>query len=316
MQGRPCAVDPDYCNVRMVTTGDFPDPTDPRAAIFIQWVRLCEIIGRVGKAIAQGKMGDLTSSPATDLISWAQGLDAELQLPLSTARTTHFNRDIHLLHLPYLATIILLHLQKGTQKLPKASATAIVAASCVARVFEDFLARGTLRFVPGQAGWYISISILALLYARQVEDLQRHADADIATLRAALEQMATRWHSSKMFSIGFQKISESSSGPGMGQSRSATGAQDAMHATIGRLENPQSQLQVSPTLDDLTATEAAAKWTDCFPYITEHSSPLIAVLLTHTLQMPLPIGDIAQFTYLFDFLDGLDPELLNVDLNL
>src|SRR4051812_20408632 len=102
MQGRPCAIDPDYCNVEMVTIEDFPDPSDPRADIFIQWVRLCEIIGRIGKAIAQGKMDDPNASPANDLFAWAQGLQHHLQLPLSHDRTVGFKRDIHLLHLPYL----------------------------------------------------------------------------------------------------------------------------------------------------------------------------------------------------------------------
>ncbi len=75
MHARPCAIDPDYCNVKMVTAEDFPDPNDPKAEIFIHWVQLCEVIGRIGKAIAQGKMHDLSSSPAKDLVAWAQKLE-------------------------------------------------------------------------------------------------------------------------------------------------------------------------------------------------------------------------------------------------
>lgn len=311
MHGRPCAIDPDYCNVKMVTTEDFPDPSDPRAEIFVQWVRLCEIIGRIGKAIAQGKMDDPNASPANDLITWVQGLQHHSQLPISNNRTVGFNRDIHLLYLPYLATFILLHLQRGSQRLPKASATAIVAASCVARIFQDFLARSTLRFVPGQAGWYIAIAILALLHARQIEPLKQHAEADIATLRAALEQMATRWHSSKMFAIGFEKILEAKFTPKDGQNYAPT--QDVAGPTNHILDASQSQ--VSPTLDDLTGMDTV-KWTDCFPFITAKTSPLIAALLDNTLNMPFAGFDSSQFTYLFDFLDGLDPELLHADLNL
>ncbi|KAJ9606673.1 hypothetical protein H2200_008681 [Cladophialophora chaetospira] len=311
MLARPCVIDPDYCNVKMVTAEDFPDPTDPKAEIFIHWVQLCEVIGRVGKAIAQGKLNDLNSSSAQDLVAWARNLSSHLQLPISNDRTTNFNRDIHLLHLPYLATTILLHLQKGTEKLPRASATAIVAASCVARIFADFLGRSTLRFVPGQAGWYISIAILALLNARQAVTLTVPADADIATLRTALKQMATRWHSSKMFYIGFEKILDAK--PGVIDGQNSAPISDLAGQPSNAMGTKQAQ--VAPTLDVLPGPDTV-NWTDCFPYATTETSPLIAAMLANTLEMPFTGWDSSQFTHLFDFLDGLDPELLEIDLNL
>lgn len=295
----------------MVTIEDFPDHSDPRAEIFIQWVRLCEIIGRIGKALVQGKADDPSTSPANDLIAWIQELPHHLQLPLSNDRRVGFSRDIHLLHLPYLATLILLHLQRGTQRLPKASATAIVAASCVARIVEDFLARSTIKFLPGQAGWYIAIAILALLHARHIQTLTQHAETDIATLRAALGQMATRWHSSKMFAVGFERILDSQSPHKDGQNLAIN------HEIPGRTKDilAPSQPEILPALDDLNGMDTI-KWTDCFPFITTQTSPLIGVLLANSLNMPFSGFDSSQFTYLFDFLDGLDPELLHVDSNL
>ncbi|OAL32744.1 hypothetical protein AYO22_00218 [Fonsecaea multimorphosa] len=306
MQGRPCVIDPDFSDLRIASVEDFPDPSDPKAEIWVHWVRLCEIIGRVGKAVAQGKIHEPGSMPANDLMNWPRDLPEHLQLPLSEDRTVNFNRDVHMLHLPYLATTILLHLQKTKDKLPRASMTAIIAASCVSRTLQDILARGTLRYLPGQTGWYISISIIALLYARNIEALTTHADAEISILLAALKQMALLWHSSKMFFTGFQRMLET----------------DRIHIQPFRLSSnavrqPEvvEQTQASPTLNDITATDDTS-WRQRFPYVTMNTSPLIAALLEDTVNIPFMGMESLQANYLFDFLDDLDPDILQVDLNL
>jgi hypothetical protein len=311
MLSRPCAIDPDYCNVRMISINDFPESAMSNGEIFVAWVQLCEIIGRIGKAIAQGKMYTLDNAPAKDLVTWAQNLEAHLQLPFSRDRTTGFKRDVHLLHLPYLATVILLHLQKGTDKLPRTSATALVAASCVARIFEDFMARTTLRFVPGQAGWYISIALLALQYARQIDQLSLHANADIKTLRTALNQMAHRWHSSKMFSRGFDKIFDARSAVDL-----APGSLPRQSGASGSKDAPANlRTSLASSLEDVTSNDTA-DWTSCFPYVTTETSPLIAVLLEKKLEIPVIDWNASQFTYLLDYLDDVDFTMLDTDLNL
>ncbi len=213
----------------------------------------------------------------------------------------NFNRDVHVLHLPYLGTLALLYLRKSTQRLPRASAIAIVAASCVARIMEDLLARGSIRFMTGQMGWYITISILALLHARQIEALTVHADAHIAPLIAALKQMALIWHSAKMFCIGFEKILASK-----GSVNQSTDLNTVMMDQTSR--DPQQNLHAtSPTIDEITATDDIS-WTDCFPYVTMNTSPLIAALMANTLSMPFPELDASQFSHLFDLLDDLNPD--------
>ncbi|KIW75197.1 hypothetical protein Z517_11970 [Fonsecaea pedrosoi CBS 271.37] len=306
MQARPCAIDPDYSDLRMASVEDFPDPNDPKAEIWVHWVRLCEIIGRVGKAIAQGKIHEPGSTPANDLMNWPQDLPDHLQLPISDDRTVNFNRDVHMLHLPYLATTILLHLQKTTDKLPRASMTAIIAASCVSRTLQDILARGTLRYLPGQTGWYISISIIALLYARSIEALTTHADAEISILLAALKQMALLWHSSKMFFTGFQRILETD--------RTHIQPSFGLGNAVGHPE-VVDQTQASPTLNDITAT-ADSSWRQRFPYVTMNTSPLTAALLEDTVNIPFMGMESSQVNYLFDFLDDLDPDILQMDLSL
>ena len=307
MQGRPCAIDPDYCDLQLPTAEDFPDPSSPKTGIFINWVSLCEIVGRIGKAIAQRKIPDLRSAPTKDLIGWVQDLPPHLQLPISADRTTNFNREVHLLHLPYLAIITLLYLRRSTTKMPIASATAIVAASCIARIFEDLLGRGTLRFMPGQAGWYIVVSLLALLHARRIPVLTIHADSHIAVLRTALKQMANMWHSAKMFYAGLEKI------PGFDAGQITQNAQSAAMATNRKnLNLPHEEPQSSLTLEDVSDD---VSWADCFPYVTMRTSPLVSILLANTFSLAFSEMDSSRFTYLFDYLEDLDTDALQMNLD-
>ena len=274
-QGRPCIIDLDYCDVQNPSLNDFPDPTDPRAQIFLEWVKLCGIIGRVGKcllhrteALPTLKCVDM----AHDLIGWVKALQSNLLLSLESDENLGFNRDVHLLHLPYLNTITLLYLSKSTQHLPRASIAAIVSATCVARVFENFLARGSIRFVPGESPWYIAIAILALLHARRVHILRDAADAHIKTLRTALQHVALLWHSAKTFESGFERLL----GPDfsiVNDGRNEVIAVDA------------SQPDTATTFDELSANDGI-DWQDYFPNVTTRTSPLIKILLDNSHAWP------------------------------
>ena len=52
-QGRPTIIDTDFCDVSMVTSEDFPDPSSPKTQIFIHWVRLMDISGRISKHLSR-----------------------------------------------------------------------------------------------------------------------------------------------------------------------------------------------------------------------------------------------------------------------
>ncbi|POR32512.1 Fungal specific transcription factor domain-containing protein [Tolypocladium paradoxum] len=268
-QGRPTIIDPDYCDARMVTAEDFPDPSDPKVEIFINWVKLLDISGRISKHLSK-RVEDRTDTAnfSHDLTSWVQSLPEALSLPIRTARTMAFNRDVHRLFLTYLTNITLLHLSKSSQLLPKASKAAIVAASCVARLFEDFLTRGNIRFLSGDAGWEIAVAILALLHARRIEDLRPYADADIQTLRTALRQMTLLWPSSRMFYAAFDKL--------LGIDQTSVNR----HNPIVRAEG--DQVEDAEILDPIGGD---ADWMDSFPFVTEQTSPLINAVLVRSPAM-------------------------------
>ncbi|OAX78833.1 hypothetical protein ACJ72_06855 [Emergomyces africanus] len=272
-QGRPCIIDPLDCNVREPSLEDFPEPKDHfRAQIFIYWVRLSNHVGKVAKYLLQKtEMTQFPGHLARELVDWAQSLPEPLRLPIATNRTTPFNRDVHQLHLPYLTTITLLYLTKSSQPLAKAYTTAILSASCVARIFEDFLARGSIRFLQGMAGWHIAVAILALLHARRIQTLNRTADNHIRILKIALKEMAKMWPSASMLDKEFDRLLASN------------------EFIVSEDHSPKHLVDVRPTnslseLADL-ATGTLINVMDFFPFATIQTSPLVEILLTQNSTM-------------------------------
>ncbi|PGH31773.1 hypothetical protein GX50_05439 [[Emmonsia] crescens] len=297
-QGRPCIIDPSDCNVREPSLEDFPEPKDHfRAQTFIYWVRLSNDVGRVAKYLIQKT--ETTQFPghlARELVDWVQSLPEPLRLPIATNRTTPFNRDVHQLHLPYLTTITLLYLTKSCQPLPKAYTTATLSASCVARIFEDFLVRGSIRFLQGMAGWHIAVAILALLHARRIQTLTETADSDIKILKIALKEMAKMWPSASMLDKEFDRILASNEFV-VSEKRSPAHPMDL------RSTNSLSELA------DL-ATGTLINVMDFFPFATIQTSPLVEILLSQNstmiftdLEWPRDIS--AQLHDLFDSFGGV-----------
>lgn len=280
-------IDTDYCNVKMVTPSDFPDPSNPKVHIFINWVKLHEITGRISKHLYKA-VEDRTDGAklSQDLISWVQALPAPLHLSIQTSRSVSFDRDVHRLHLAYLTNITLLHMNQSAHDLPRATKAAIVAASCVARLFEDFLARGNIRFLSGDAGWEIAVAILALVSAQRIEKLKPYADADIQTLRTALQQMSLLWPSSRMFSVALDKLLSVDQG------------------SVPQVPRGAEQVDA----DMLDAMQGGTDWMDYFPFVTEDTSPLTRALLVQSSPMAF-----TGFTWPGDFSIGLQQFLTEYD---
>lgn len=274
-QGRPCVINPDYCSQPMVTEHDFPDPTDLKATIFVHWVRMWEIGGKIHKEMYWAKDAFVPRPGLVqEMIVWVQSLPNSIQLPFSGPRTVGYHRDVHDLHLGYFTIIILLYLRKSDGAVPTASIPAIAAASCIARIFKDYLARGSVRFVMTQATWTIALAILSLLHARRIERLKSYAEDDMQTLHTALRQLAPFSYLGKMFYQGIQKILEHEHVP---MSFHAHVPADRRGNTPPERSGARRDLSPPSTSDPFTDVEV--RWTDFFPYVTSQTSPLVAALL-------------------------------------
>jgi hypothetical protein len=252
--------------VPKVTVDDFPDPTNQQALIFVQWVSVWEIGGSLHKELYCSNKGSAGKSAVhQDMINWIKSLPQSLHLPFATSRTTVFDRDVHCLHLSYLTILILLYLSRRDHSLPAASLPAIASASCIARIFKDFLARGSVQFVLPQATWSIALAILALLHARRIPWLGAYATDDIKILHTALTSLAPFSYPGKLFSHGIEHLldkPESTMGPG----------------TQTPVSSPLPNHDFSRTFP--VADGTGTRWIELFPYISPQTSPLIAALLS------------------------------------
>ncbi|KAL5335078.1 fungal-specific transcription factor domain-containing protein [Aspergillus crustosus] len=299
-QNKPCIIDPADCDIAEPTLDDFPDAlTDPathiRAEIFIQWVRLCGVIGRIAKYISRPTTNTTNPFPtdlARDLISWIKSLPSHLQLPIHSTRTTTFNRDIHQLHLPYLAAIIILHLKHQQPHQSQAYPPAVLAASCIARIFRDTLSRGGTRAFQAITGWYCGMAFVALLQACRVDGLAKAANDDLDILSMAVDQLRQMWPTANIFHVGFQRLRPGARAEGAEALLSLSsggilpGAEPTAEPVAGAgagvgpgadetIEGPNGPADPDPM--------AGINWMDYFPFATAQTSGVAERLLVpHT----------------------------------
>ena len=272
-QGRPCIIDPGDCNISEPTLDDFPGLEDKsKAEIFIYWVRLCAIIGRVAKHLSRSS-SHASSSPfpvhlGKELIQWVRSLPAHLQLPINSNHTTTFNRDVHQLHLPYLTIVTILHLKWSSHSLPKASSPAILAATCVARILKDILVRGGTRFLMAITCWYCGTAFIALLQASRSEDLRRGAEEDLDILTLAIKQLKTMWGTANVFDQGFQRLRASSKSSNDTEEDATNVVQNAQYLAHVH----ESGLPDNDVID----------WLEYFPFVTVQTSGVAERLLAQS----------------------------------
>ncbi|KAL3441998.1 hypothetical protein BJX65DRAFT_313308 [Aspergillus insuetus] len=265
-QGRPCLIHETFCTVPMMTVADFPDPCSPKALIFVHWVKLWAIGGKLHQELnwPRGDRPD-KATICEKIIEWAKELPSSLRLPFHLSRTTVFNRDIHDLHLGYFTIIVLLHLERGEHLIPTAAVPAVVAASCIARIFKDFLARGSVQFILPQATWSIALAILALLRARRVPSLASSATEDVEILYTALGRLAPYSNPGKMFMGGIRRIFEQEGAGGI-EARPSVPV-------------PGPSLGHHCCSSAVAAESLAVSWPGLFSFITPETTKLVAALL-------------------------------------
>ena len=276
--GRPCVIDDDYCNVRAPKLSDFPARQLREAHLFVHWVRLSTIVGDVNRKLHQSRRSGVelpSVEIASQLIAWIQSLPSNIQLSIREERTTAFDRDVHLLHIPYLALITLIYLKYSEEALPAASVAAVLAATCTARIFEDLLVRGSLNFMSGESGWYLTIAVHALVHVLPLDSLSRHAAQHIHVLRSALKHLASANYTARAFEKRLDRLIKPQAfvSPSSNRQPRLTGSQPATLVV-----QPNAGPRGRPSgLGDLCAGDSV-HWLDFFPFATAETSPLVAVI--------------------------------------
>jgi hypothetical protein len=274
-------IDPEDCNISEPQLSDFPsDPVFQRKGeIFIYWTRLCAIIGKTAKCLS--RTSNTLAAPLylrQELAEWVASLPPHLQLPIANQRTGPFDIDVHQLHLPYLTTVIVLHLQRSSSHLPRALPPAIVAASCTVRILRDILSRGNTRFLMPITCWYSATAFIPLLQASSIEPFSKEANDGLEILDRTVEQLQKMWGTADIIRNGFRRL------------RSTTSHDQAPNGfleqtTAEHINNPQSINYSQPTINEsMQSPTDGFNWKQLFPFVTRSTNKIADILLADGAQ--------------------------------
>ncbi|RJE25055.1 hypothetical protein PHISCL_02590 [Aspergillus sclerotialis] len=301
-QGKPCLIDPDDCSIPPPSTHDFPDiEYKDKAEVFIYWVRLCAIIGRIAKELSRSTTASSprASFPAglgRELIEWVQSLPRHLQLPIGLSHTPDFSRDVHQLHLPYLAVIVVLHLTRSAQSLPIVLPPATLAGSCIARILKDILIRSEVRYLMPITCWYVGMAFISLQQAARSEHLKESALADLEILVIAIKELKKMWATAAVFEQTFERLRSNDR---------SLNPEDFPNRHLGNERSTRALHSEAEVL------QSGIDWMDYFPFVTPQTSLVAEKLLAQQNSDPvfwtglddLTFGSIPNYQ---DFMEGLD----------
>ncbi|KAK3311943.1 major facilitator superfamily domain-containing protein [Apodospora peruviana] len=312
-QSKPCIIDPADCSIQPPTLADFPADAklQRKGEVFIHWVKLCGIMGKIAKTLSRSSGEGFPDDLRQELVGWVHSLPSHLQLPIGSARTEIFDRDVHQLHLPYLTTIIVMHLRRSAYDLPQALPPAILAASCIVRILRDILSRGDTRFLMPITCWYSGTAFIALLQACRIENIAKDAHEGLDVLTNAIEQLQRMWGSANVVRQGFDRLRKSHAGAGGGGGfRNSQQQQPPDQTTCGNDAVPLNNGDVGGQ----NQREESFEWPALFPFVTRSTSRIARALLpgTEPGEMPLtrfPSPDNLLFheTFMQDYQGFFDP---------
>lgn len=327
-QSKPFIIDEDDCTIARPELEDFPpDPQSQRKGlVFIHWVRLCGILGRLAKNLSRSATMEapgLRSSTHMELAAWINTLPSQLQLRLDSKTTTTFDRDVHQLHLPYLTAVVIAHLRRSAQDLPQALPPAILAASCTARMLRDILVRGNTRFLMAITCWYCGTAFIALLQGSRIPQFAKDAEEGLSILTSTIEQLQKMWPTANIIRQAFDRMRKdlpTDVAANNLTSLSLIGRQPTSFPT----ENPagiQGENNGAAHQQPGAAAEPESDWMELFPFVSASTNKIAECLLQNkqggnvTRGMPSPANTFFYENVMNEYNDFLDPLLMDYQLD-
>lgn len=301
-QGKPCLIDPEDCNIPPPSIQDFPDlEHKSKAEVFIYWVRLCAIIGRIAKelsrsATASSPRASFPADLGRELIEWVQSLPRHLQLPIGLSYTPDFSRDVHQLHLPYLAVIVVLHLTRSSLSLPMVLPPATLAGSCIARILKDVLIRSEVRYLMPITCWYVGMAFISLQQASRNEHLKESSLADLEILVIAIKELKNMWATAAVLEQMFERLRSNDR---------SLNPEDFPNRHLGNERSTRALHSEAEVL------QSGIDWMDYFPFVTPQTSLVAEKLLAQQNSDPVFWTGLDDLTFdsipnYQDFMEGLD----------
>jgi hypothetical protein len=161
-QGRPRNIQLEDCNIKPPSIQDFPN-AGKEAHLFIAYVSIASILGDLTQWYLRScpDVEEKQIAFESRIRQWIEGLPIELRIRDDTGDYRPYDPDVRQLYLPYFTAISILYRPKLSSRSTGCSQATIgstIAASCVARIFEDALARNEVRNGVAMTAIYLLIA--------------------------------------------------------------------------------------------------------------------------------------------------------------
>ena len=206
-RGRPRAIQLEDAEVSALTLDDFAEST-ATGELFIAYVDICRTLGDLVQGCSRKRLTASGRSGAeAALFRWTRMLPQHLRLANYSARTQTLELRAHdlrsrQLHVPYLACIIIMSRSGSGSPHNGISPAAVFAASYLAGIYEDLLARDLVCRLAPTFTTFGFMAGLVLISLRPHPALWTAAQADLAIIQTALQELSSRWRSA----IGASKV--------------------------------------------------------------------------------------------------------------
>ncbi|KAK5052113.1 hypothetical protein LTR84_002917 [Exophiala bonariae] len=198
--GRPQAISIEESDIPRPTLEDFPEVPSV-GAFFVAYVELSLIMGRFTRhEIQKSSSKDLNTAIEDALYRWTRNLPEHLQLSNRSTNGSNsslcqsvksYTLESRQLNVLYFTTIILIYRSKSLDgPFPTA---AVMAASTVAGIIEDFVARDEVRTLGPCFSFHILTASIALLSCYPYPQLWVLAQEDLKALAQGQEELQKRW---------------------------------------------------------------------------------------------------------------------------
>lgn len=149
-----------------------------------------------------------------DTISrWTDSLPEELRLFQKSSTSTtdlqisRYDFKARQLHIPYFVVLTIMHKTLTPNAGP--SAISILAASYIAGIFEDFLARDEISHLPAIFTFYGLAAGVSLISFRRYPHLREVAEQDLEVIMTAEVELAKRWPTARGMKAALQNMMSS-----------------------------------------------------------------------------------------------------------
>lgn len=199
-QGRPRSINFEDSDIRIPCLEDFPGET-AQGELFISFVEISILLADLTeslprKHISQNKQLHIERA----LFRWSKTLAPQLKLSrkdegLDRYMLASYDVKARQLHVPYFISMVILG--RSTMLHRTISPMSILAASFVAGIFEDFLARDELLSLGPIFIFHLLAAGVSLASLRRCQNLWPAAEQDLEIIKNSLNELSKRWPSAE-----------------------------------------------------------------------------------------------------------------------